>query len=238
MEFIQSLTESSQLPILTAFLLGLMTAISPCPLATNIAAIGYISRDLHSQRKIFLNGLYYTLGRVISYTLLGIILILILKQGSSIFKIQRAVGTYGELFIGPLLILIGVFMLGLIPLNFSLLGRFSSKFEEKANGGSSWGALMMGVFFALAFCPYSGILFFGGLIPVAVSSTVGYTLPIFFAIATGLPVIVFAFVLAFSISGIGSLYNKVKIFEYWFRRVVAIVFILIGIYYVYMVYLK
>lgn len=238
MDFIQNLTESSQLPILTAFLLGLMTAISPCPLATNIAAIGYISRDLQSKRKVFLNGVYYTLGRAISYTLLGIILILILKQGSSIFKIQKAVGTYGELFIGPLLILIGIFMLGLIPLNFSLFGRLSSKVEEKANGGSSWGALMMGIFFALAFCPYSGVLFFGGLIPLAVSSTAGYTLPLFFAIATGLPVIVFAFVLAFSITGIGSLYNKVKTFEFWFRRVVAVLFILIGIYYVYIVYLK
>ena len=176
MEILQSLSESSQLPVLTAFFLGLMTAISPCPLATNIAAIGYISRDLQSKRKIFFNGLYYTLGRTLSYTLLGIILILILKQGASIFKIQKAIGNYGELFIGPLLILIGIFMLGVIRINFSLFGGLSSKMEEKANKGSAWGALMMGIIFALAFCPYSGILYFGGLIPLAISSGAGHTL--------------------------------------------------------------
>ncbi len=238
MEFLQDLSASSQLPVLTAFFLGLMTAISPCPLATNIAAIGYISRDLQSRRKIFFNGVYYTLGRALSYTVLGILLILILKQGSSIFKIQRAVGTYGELFIGPLLILIGIFMLGLIRINFSLFGGLSSKLEEKANGGNGWGALLMGVIFALAFCPYSGVLYFGGLIPLSVSSTAGYTLPLFFAIATGLPVIIFAFILAFSVAGVGSLYNKVKTFEYWFRRIVAVVFILTGLYYCYIVFIK
>lgn len=238
MEFLQNLSSSSQLPVITAFLLGLMTSISPCPLATNIAAIGYISKDLQSKRKIFLNGILYTLGRVISYTLLGIILILILKQGSSIFKIQRAIGSYGELFIGPLLILIGLFMLGIIRINISLFGRLSSRMGEKANGGNGWGALMMGVIFALAFCPYSGVLYFGGLIPLSVSAAGGFTLPVFFAIATGLPVIIFAFILAFSIAGIGSLYNRIKIFEFWFRRVVAIIFILVGVYYVYIVYLR
>ena len=86
MEFLQNLSAGSQLPVVTAFLLGLMTAISPCPLATNIAAIGYISKDLQSKRKIFLNGVLYTVGRVLSYTLLGVILIVILKQGSTVIK--------------------------------------------------------------------------------------------------------------------------------------------------------
>ncbi len=235
MEFLQNLSAGSQLPVFSAFILGLMTAISPCPLATNIAAIGYISKDLQSKRKIFLNGILYTLGRVLSYTLLGIVLILILRQGTSIFKIQKAVGTYGELFIGPILILIGVFMLGVIKINFSLLGGLSSKMEDKANGGKGWGALLMGVVFALAFCPYSGVLYFGGLIPLSVSSTAGYTLPVFFAIATGLPVIIFAWILAFSIAGVGTVYNRIKTFEFWFRRIVAVVFIALGLYYVWVV---
>ncbi len=110
MDFLQSFIDNSQFPIFTALLLGFMTAISPCPLATNITAIGFISKDLQSKRRIFLNGIYYTLGRAASYTILGAILIFVLKQGQSIFKIQKLIATYGEMFIGPLVILIGFFM--------------------------------------------------------------------------------------------------------------------------------
>lgn len=111
MEWLQTLLDSSTTPALTAFLLGLLTAVSPCPLATNIAAIGFISRDIESRSRIFLNGLLYTLGRVIAYTALGIVLIVILREGASMFGIQNFIGTYGEIVIGPALLLIGAFML-------------------------------------------------------------------------------------------------------------------------------
>ncbi|MDD3741699.1 MAG: aromatic aminobenezylarsenical efflux permease ArsG family transporter [Bacteroidales bacterium] len=237
MELLQNFANNSQFPIITAFLLGIMTAISPCPLATNISAIGYISKDLENRKKVFWNGLLYTLGRVISYTVLGIILIVILKQGSSVFKIQKAISSYGEYFLGPLLILIGIFMLDIIKLKFSALSKLSNKMGEKSKAGSSWGALLMGIVFALAFCPYSGVLYFGALIPLSVSASGGYFLPVVFAIATGLPVIIFAWILAFSLSSVGKFYNKLKSFELWFRRVVAVIFILVGLYYVWVFYL-
>jgi len=237
MEFLQNLIDNSQIPIISAFLLGLMTAISPCPLATNISAIGFIGKDVQNKRKVFLNGLIYTLGRAITYTVLGIILIAILKQGSSVFKIQRFITTYSEMFIGPLLIVIGIFMLGVIKLNFFFSSGLTSKVEKSASGGSHWGALLLGIVFALAFCPYSGVLYFGGLIPLSVSSTMGYFLPFVFAIATGLPVIIFAWILAYSISSVGLVYSRIKSFEIWFRRVVAVVFILVGLYYTWMVYI-
>ncbi len=107
MEWLQTLLDNSTTPALTALLLGLLTAVSPCPLATNIAAIGFIGKDIENRRRIFLNGLLYTLGRVIAYTLLGIVLILILKEGSSLFGIQKFIGKYGELVLGPALLLIG-----------------------------------------------------------------------------------------------------------------------------------
>jgi cytochrome c biogenesis protein CcdA len=238
MEFLQNLIDNSQFPLLTAFLLGLMTAISPCPLATNISAIGFIGKDVQDKRKVFLNGIIYTLGRTISYTLLGIILIVILKQGSSVFKIQRVITTYSEMFIGPLLIIIGIFMLGIIKLNFSMSGGLAAKAEKNASSGSYWGVLLLGIVFALAFCPYSGVLYFGGLIPLSVSSTMGYFLPIVFAIATGLPVILFAWILAYSVSSVGLVYSRIKTFELWFRKVVSVVFILVGLYYTWMVYFK
>jgi len=236
MDFLQNLVNNSQFPILTAFLIGLMTSISPCPLATNISAIGFIGKELQSKQKVFLSGIIYTLGRAISYTVLGIILILILRQGASVYKIQRVITTYGELFIGPLLIIIGIFMLGVIKINFSLSGGMAAKAEKRATGGSSWGALLLGIVFALAFCPYSGVLFFGGLIPLSVSSSAGYFLPFIFAIATGLPVILFSWILAYSVSSVGVVYSRIKTFELWFRRVVSIVFIGIGIYYIIVVY--
>lgn len=237
MEFLQNIIDNSQFPVITAFALGLMTAISPCPLATNISAIGYISKDLQSRRRVFWNGLLYTLGRIIGYTALGIILILMLKQGFGMFKIQKAVGTYGEMLIGPILLLIGIFMLDVMKVKFSFAGKMTEKMESKAAGGNSWGALLIGIVFALAFCPYSGILYFGGLIPLAVATQGGYLLPVVFAAATGLPVIIFAWILAFSLSSLGSAYKKIKTFETWFRRIVAVVFILVGLYFIYIIHI-
>jgi sulfite exporter TauE/SafE len=232
MEVLRQLTDSSQLPLLTALLLGLMTAISPCPLATNITAIGFIGKDLHDKRKIFLNGIFYTLGRAFTYTVLGSILIVILKQGGSIFKIQQSLSLYGGYFLGPILILIGLFMLDVLKLNFTLKGATSEKMEKTARKGTMTSSFLIGVIFALAFCPYSGLLYFGGLIPLAVASQGGIFLPLAFALATGLPVLIFAWILAYSVSSVGSFYSKLKNFEYWFRRVVAVLFIGVGIYYI------
>lgn len=238
MEFLRQLAASTELPIISAFLLGLMTAVSPCPLATNISAIGFISKDLEDRRRVFLNGVYYTLGRAVSYSVLGAILIFILKQGASTYRVQKLVSVYGERILGPLLILIGLFMLGVFKLNFSFLGKLTSSMENRAKKGSPWSALLLGVVFALAFCPYSGVLYFGGLIPLSVSSNAGYFLPVVFAIATGLPVIIFAYILAFSVSKMATVYNKVKTFEFWFRKVVAVIFLIVGAYYCWIIFLK
>lgn len=237
MEYLQQLASSTEIPVLTAIILGIMTAVSPCPLATNISAVGFISKDLSSRKRVFINGLIYTLGRAFSYTLLGVILILTLKQGASVYRIQKAISNYGELVIGPFLIVMGIFMLGLFTLNMPFSQKWSSKFEAKNGRSSIWSTFLMGVVFAMAFCPYSGILYFGGLIPLSVSATAGYYLPFVFAIATGLPVIIFAWILAYSVSSLGSFYNKVKTFEFWFRRVVAIIFIGVGLYFVWLIYL-
>lgn len=228
MEVLQTLFENSQLPILSAFLLGLMTAISPCPLATNITAIGFISKDIESQRKVFINGIIYTLGRAVSYTTIGLIFFF----GASQFEFSGFLQEWGEKIIGPLLIIIGLFMLGIINLNIPGLSSLTDNMEKHARK-SFWGPLLLGIVFALAFCPYSGVLYFGMLIPMTVSSASGLYLPIIFAIATGIPVIIFAWIIAFSVGSIGNIYNKLKNFETWFRRIVAVVFIGVGVYYVF-----
>jgi cytochrome c-type biogenesis protein len=231
MEFLQSILENSQLPFLTAFVLGIMTAISPCPMATNITAIAFISKDIDNKRKVFTNGLIYTLGRAISYTLLG----LLFYFGASQFKIAGFFQDWGERALGPLLVVIGFLMLNIIKINFPALSNLTSKLENKSRSGF-WGVLLLGIVFALAFCPYSGVLFFGMLIPLVIASPSGLYLPVVYAIATGLPVILFAWLIAYAVGGVGNIYNKMKTFEFWFRRLVAIVFVIVGIYYIVIFY--
>lgn len=231
MELLTNLLDNSTMPWLTALLLGLMTAISPCPLATNITAIGFISKDLEDRNRVFLNGLFYTLGRAITYTALALIIFLGVDQ----LKFSGFFQRYGEKFIGPLLIIIGLFMLDIIKIKFPGFGGLTSRLRNK----KKWGyldAILLGLVFALAFCPYSGVLYFGMLVPLTISSASGLYLPIVYAIATGIPVIVFAWIIAYTLSGIGGTYNKIKIFELWFRRVISVLFIMTGIYYIIRVY--
>lgn len=223
--------ESTSFPILTAFILGLMTAISPCPLATNITAVGFISKDIENKNRVFFNGIVYTLGRVFSYTLLAIVLMYSADQ----FALKSFFQTYGEKFIGPLMILIGLLMLNVIPIRFPGFSGLTEKMSKKGITGY-WDVFLLGIVFALAFCPYSGVLYFGMLIPLTISSAEGILLPIAFALATGIPVILFAWLIAYSISGVGTVYNKVKTFETWFRKVVAALFIIVGFYYIYIIY--
>lgn len=235
MEFLQTLLDNSSMPVFTAFILGLLTAVSPCPLATNITAIGFISKDIESRHRVFMNGILYTLGRILSYTLLGAVLIVLLREGSSMYQVQKIISKYGEMLIAPALILIGIYMLDIIKVNLPTLNIGGDKLNVSKRNGI--GALLLGVLFALAFCPSSGIFFFGMLMPMAAAETGGYLLPMVFAIATGLPVIVVAWILAYSVAGMGKFYNRMQVFEKWFRKAIAVIFILVGCYYAYIYYL-
>lgn len=238
MEFLQSLLDNSTIPAITAFLLGLLTAISPCPLATNITAIGFISKDIESRHRIFWNGILYTFGRIITYAGIGFILIPILREGASIFAIQKAIGKYGEMFIAPALILIGLFMLFGNRLNlpkFGFGGGGANSDKLKNRGG--WGALFLGVLFALAFCPTSGVFYFGMLMPMSAAETGGLLLPVVFAIATGLPVIIVAWILAYSVAGLGKFYQRIQVFQKWMNIIIALLFIAVGVYYAVIFYL-
>lgn len=227
MDFLTAILENSSMPWLSALVLGLMTAISPCPLATNITAVGFVSKDIENRNRVFVNGLIYTLGRAITYTSIALIIYL----GADQFKFSGFLQQYGEKFLGPLLIIIGVFMLGIIKINFPALGKLSSGLENKKSW-NYWDTLLLGIVFALAFCPYSGVLYFGMLVPLTVASASGLYLPLIFAVATGIPVIIFAWLLAYTVAGVGKVYQKIKTIEIWFRRIIAVLFILVGIYYV------
>ena len=233
MDFLQSILDNVQYAFVTAFVLGLMTAVSPCPLATNISAIGFISRDIENRKKVFVSGLIYTIGRAFSYTLLAVVIYF----GASKLNISMLFQGWGEKLLGPVLILIGLFMLDVLKIKFPGFSKLTDKLGEKSKG-SYWSTFFLGVVFALAFCPYSGVLYFAMLIPMTVSSAGGLYLPVVFAVATGVPVILFAWLLAFAVGNVGKLYDKLKVFELWFRRVVSIIFIVVGIYYIVVLFVK
>lgn len=235
MEWLHTLLDNSNAPAFTAFLLGLLTAVSPCPLATNIAAIGFIGKDIENRRRVFLNGILYTIGRVIAYTVLGIVLISVLKEGASVFGIQKAIGKWGEFLIGPISLTTGLLMLFGHRLNLPQSG-LGGKGEGLVRKGG-WGALLLGVLFALAFCPTSGVFYFGMLMPMSVAANAGWLLPVLFAVATALPVILVAWVLAYSVERIGEIYGKIRSAQKWLNIIVGCIFIAVGIYYCTITYL-
>jgi len=230
MEYLQGLLETYNLPVLTVFILGLMTSISPCPLATNITATAYISKNIKSKKKVLLSGVLYALGRGVTYTGIG----LILYFGASKFHIARFLNQNGEKFLGPLLILIGLIMLDFVAFKFlsqfNVQRFFSDKFRDKGVIGS----FLLGLVFALAFCPYSGALYFGMVVPMTIVDIDGLYLPIVFALGTAIPVILFSFLLAFTAGNIGRVFNKITDFEKGMRKIIAVVFIIVGLYYLYL----
>ena len=234
MDFLQTWLESSDVPVLTAFILGLLTAVSPCPLATNITAIRVIGTEIENKNRIFLFGLLYTLGRIVAYTVLGALLIYMLHSGIDTFDLQSEVSRGGELLIAPVLVSVGVLMRVGDRLPLRGFGLGASGKAERLRG--AWGSLLLGVLFALAFCPTSGLFYFGMLIPMSAASAGGYVLPAVYALATGLPVVAVAWVIAYSVANVAGFYRKMQVFQLWFNRLVAVLFIIIGLYYAYIIY--
>ena len=227
METLRLWLESSNLPLLSAFILGLMTAISPCPLATNVSATAYIARSFSQPRQVLWSGFVYTLGRAFSYTAIG----WAIYFGASKFHVARFFQGNGERYLAPILIIIGLVMLDIIKLDFLSKGNLTERLSEKFKNRGLLGAFMLGIIFAMAFCPYSGVLYFGMLLPMTVASVDGLYLPIIFAIGTGLPVLFFTYFIAFSIGKVGKAFNIIQKTEKIMRIVAGIVFILTGIYY-------
>ncbi len=233
MEWLNELAQNRDIPLLAAFALGLLTAISPCPLATNITATAYIAKTINSRRKVLLSGILYTLGRTFSYTLIGAIIYF----GISKFEIAKIFQSNGEKFIGPVMIIIGLIMLDVIKLNFFSGGKLTDKFSDKFKSKGMSGSFLLGALFALAFCPYSGALFFAMLIPMTLSAGAGLALPVVFSIGTGLPVILFSFVIAYSAEKLGVYFKAITKIERVMRILAGITFIFTGLYYL-NIYLK
>ncbi|MBK6331626.1 MAG: sulfite exporter TauE/SafE family protein [Bacteroidetes bacterium] len=216
----------SNIPFISALLLGLLTAIAPCPLATNITATAYIAKTIESKKKILLSGLLYTFGRMFSYTVIASIIYF----GASKFQVAKLFQGSGEKYVGFVMVFLGLIMLDIIKLNFLKGVNFTEKLSEKFKDKGLLGSFLLGALFAMAFCPYSGALFFGMLMPMTIKS--GLHLPIAYSIGTGLPVILFAFVIAYSIQKLGLYFKAITKIEKVMRIVAGIIFIITGLYYI------
>jgi len=226
-ETINFLIDSYNIPVLTAFLLGVLTSISPCPLTTNITAIAYISKEIKTARHTLLSGFFYMLGRGASYTLLAAFIYF----GFSAFEIASLFRGWGDKALGPILIVIGLMISGVVKINPTSSGKNVEKAKAWLSERGFVGSFLLGMLFALAFCPSSGILFFGVLMPMILKSNEGLFLAPIFALGTGLPVLFFAFLLAFSLQKVGRAFQAVTKIEKIMRYLAAAIFISAGIYY-------
>ena len=214
--------------LLSALWLGILTSISPCPLATNIAAVSFIGKNITCPYKTVMAGLIYTTGRILSYVLLGIIIVTGLL---SIPSIANFLQHYINIILGPILILVGIILLEIIKINFSA-GFASTGLHEKVKKFGLFGALLLGIIFALSFCPISAALFFGSLLSLSIEHNSKILFPLVYGIGTGLPVVLFAIIIAFSANSLGKAYNSLVKFEFWMRKITGILFILAGIYFI------
>ena len=210
----------------TALWLGILTSISPCPLSTNIAAVSYVGRRVGSGRAVLLSGALYTSGRSLAYLVLGAASVWSLMSMVSVSTFLQ--GTFSRL-LGPILIVLGLVLLGIFEFRVPSVG-VSDGLQARVDRAGVWGAGILGLVFALAFCPVSAGLFFGGLVPLAVERSSPLLLPVVYGIGTALPVIIFAALLAAGARRLGAALDRVQVFERWARRVTALVFIGVGVY--------
>jgi cytochrome c-type biogenesis protein len=211
---------------LSALWFGILTSVSPCPLATNITAISFVGRRTGSPRGILLSGLLYTIGRALVYTAIGVLLVMSLLSAPTV---SLTLQVWMNKLLGPILILAGMVMLGL--LHVSLRGRgMSQRLQQRVEQWGLLGALGLGALFALSFCPVSATLFFGSLLPLAVKHGSGILLPFVYGIGTAIPVVVFAIVLAVGVRWLGKLFERVTLVERWMRTATGIVFLGVGVY--------
>jgi len=233
MEWLHDLIDNTSWPILSAWALGLLTAISPCPLATNITATAYIAKTLNGKKQVLLSGILYTIGLATTYTSIA----LTISMGASKFHVARFFQGNGEKFLGPVMIIIGLIMLNVIKFNFLGKSNLKEKLSDKFKDKGFLGSFLLGVLFAMAFCPYSGAMYFGMLVPMTIESEMGITLPLFFALGAGSLVLFFTLVIAFSMQKLGLYFKRITQIEKVMRYVAAVLFIATGLYYV-LIYLK
>ncbi|MFO7557808.1 MAG: aromatic aminobenezylarsenical efflux permease ArsG family transporter [Desulfobacterales bacterium] len=213
--------------ILSVIWLGILTSISPCPLATNIAATTYIGKQIDSKYAMVFAAIAYTIGRTLSYMMISI---LIIAGLISIPGVSNFLQLHMNQILGPVLLITGLFILELVPIRLPNIGYNTTMLQKLGDSGFA-GAVMLGFLFALSFCPVSAALFFGGVVPISLELQSRFILPFLYGIGTAAPVIGFALIIAYSTRMAGIFFNKLSMVERWLRRITGSLFILVGLYF-------
>lgn len=219
--------EDSLIPIFSAIWFGILTSISPCPLATNIIATTYIGKQMKDSYGTLIAGFFYTVGRAFAYVVIGFIIVFsILSVPEISFFLQENMNK----ILGPLLIIAGLFILEILSFSFGGFS-FSENFQKRLGAGSILGASILGFIFALSFCPISAALFFGSIIPLSLKYESRLILPFIYGVGTALPVLLFSLIISYSSRFAGNFFNKLATVELWLRRITGLLFLIIGIYF-------
>lgn len=225
---------TSGIPLVAAFFIGLLMSFSPCPLATNITAIAFISKRVGDSKHTLLIGALYAAGRMAAY--IGLTA-LIVYAGLNIQAISLFLQKYGEKLLGPFLVIMGILMLEIVDIPFIGGRGWLQKIELYLGEKGYIGAILLGVIFALALCPFAAVLFFGMLIPIALKTGDALFVPAVFAIATALPVLVISLVLREGVNRVSGMMTSVQKMEKWITWGVTAVFIIVGLYYIVIAYM-
>jgi cytochrome c-type biogenesis protein len=220
--WVQTVLTRGDMPLVAAFLIGLLASLGPCPLATNISALGYISKDVASSRRVLFTSGLYTLGRTLSYGALGLA---VLTAGVQISRVSNSLQTLAEIVLGPLLILVGLVLFDVIRPTVSVGSAWMERWSRRIADWNNAGAFLLGALFALAFCPYSAALYFGVLMPFAFKTPGGWTLPLLFGIGTSVPVVVIGVPLALGLMRFATGFQVLARVERAMRRIAALAFI-------------
>ena len=217
------------LQLLTVLLLGFLMILDPCTLFTSIAAIGYIDRELQNKRRVLTTGTMFVLGKLLTYVLLSIPFIM----GAQTAHLHHFIEHWGEPLLAVFMLLCGVFLLFSGHLHHDH-DHGVNKWLQTVDEKSSWlWAFMLGIFFAIAFCPHRLVYFFT-MIDMAVtgghSAVVTWLMPVVFGLGTGLPIMILAWIISYSAVSVQTLTEKIKGFEHWFRYACAVIFIGYGLY--------
>ncbi len=225
---LSDLSYEIQIPLIAAFILGILGAFSPCQLSTNVAAFAFISREAGETKRVTHSALAYVLGKALIYSLVGGAAILL---GLSLTQVAVPVVVFTRKALGPVLVLLGLLMLGVIRLSVPLFARLTEKLRRGlGDQHDPRSSFLLGVAFSFAACPTLFVLFFGTLIPLAVATSVeGLTFPAIFALGTSFPLLLFVGLFAFGTQSVTPVLKKLKLANVWVTRVAAVAFILVGI---------
>ncbi|MBI5033820.1 MAG: sulfite exporter TauE/SafE family protein [Chloroflexi bacterium] len=225
--WVQMVLTTDNAPLVGALLVGLLASLGPCPLTTNIAALGYITRELASPQRVFLTSGLYALGRICAYGVLGVALF---AAGLQISRVSHSLQTFAEIALGPLLILVGLVLCDVLRPTVSIGGAWIENWSKRVADWSSVGAFLLGILFALAFCPYSAALYFGVLMPLAFKSPEGIIFPFLFGLGTSVPVLVIGIPFALGVKRLASALDLLARVERGMRKVAALAFIGVGLF--------